>query len=143
MLFRSGADFYRCVDMIRDRLGAIPAVLQLPLGIEADFLGIIDLVRMKAIVWKDESLGAEFEAKDIPADYAAKAKEYRDKLVELAVEQDDAAMEAYLNDGKEPDEETLKKCIRKGGLSSAFVPVICGSAFKNKGVQPLLDAVID
>jgi elongation factor G len=140
---RIGADFYRCVEMIKSRLGAVPAVLQLPVGIESDFAGVIDLVRMKAIIWKDESLGAEFEYKDIPADMADKAKEYRDKLVELAVEMDDAAMEAYLGDGKEPDEATLKKCIRAGALSSKFVPVICGSAFKNKGVQPLLDAVVD
>ncbi len=139
---RTGADFYRCVDMIVDRLGAQPMVLQLPLGAEADFKGVIDLLSMKAIVWLDESLGAQFEYQDIPADLADKAAEYREKLIELAVEQDDAAMEAYL-EGNEPDEETLKKCIRKGTCGLAFVPVLNGTAFKNKGVQPLLDAVVD
>jgi len=139
---RTGADFYRCVDMIVDRLGAQPLVLQLPLGAEAEFKGVIDLITMKAIVWLDESLGAQFEYQDIPADMADKAAEYREKLIELAVEQDDAAMEAYL-EGNEPDEETLKKCIRKGTCGLAFVPVLNGTAFKNKGVQPLLDAVVD
>src|SRR3546814_17376424 len=110
---RTGSNFYRCVDMIVDRLGAVPMVLQLPLGGESDFAGVIDLVAMKAVVWEDESLGAKFVLQDIPADYADKAAEYREKLVELAVEQDDAAMEAYL-DGTEPDMETLKRCIRKG-----------------------------
>jgi len=139
---RMGADFYRCVDMMVDRLGATPIVLQLPIGAEAEFAGVIDLLKMKAIVWKNENLGAEFEEVDIPADLADKAAEYRVALVELAVEQDDAAMEAYL-EGDEPDMATLKTCIRRGALKSAFVPVLCGSAFKNKGVQPLLDAVID
>ncbi|MEO3431529.1 elongation factor G [Pelagibius sp. CAU 1746] len=139
---RTGSDFYRCVDMIVDRLGAQPLVLQLPVGGEADFKGVVDLISMKAIVWLDESLGAQFEIQDIPADLADKAAEYREKLIELAVEQDDAAMEAYL-EGNEPDEETLKKCIRKGTCSLAFVPVLNGTAFKNKGVQPLLDAVVD
>jgi len=139
---RTGADFYRCVDMIVDRLGAQPLVLQLPLGAEADYKGLIDLVTMKAVVWHDETLGASFDYQDIPADMADKAAEYREKLVELAVEQDDAAMEAYL-EGNEPDEETLKKCIRKGTCSLQFVPVLNGTAFKNKGVQPLLDAVVD
>ena len=113
---RIGADFYRCVEMIKSRLGAVPAVTHLPLGIEADFIGMIDLIRMKAIIWKDETLGAEFELQDIPAGMAGKAKEYRDKLVELAVEMDDAAMDAYLTDGKEPDEDTLRTCIRRGTL---------------------------
>ena len=140
---RIGADFYRCVEMIKSRLGAVPAVTHLPLGIEADFIGMVDLIRMKAIIWKDETLGAEFVLQDIPANMAAKSKEYRDKLVELAVEMDDAAMDAYLTDGKEPDEDTLRTCIRRGTLGGKFVPVICGSAFKNKGVQPLLDAVVD
>lgn len=139
---RMGADFFRCVDMIVDRLGAKPLVLQLPIGSEGDFAGVIDLVKMKAIRWKDENLGAEFFEEDIPADMADQAAEYREKLVELAVEQDDAAMEAYL-EGTEPDEATLKKCIRKGAISSYAVPVLLGSAFKNKGVQPLLDAVVD
>ncbi len=139
---RTGADFYRCVDMIIDRLGATPMVLQLPIGSEDKFLGVVDLVKNRAIIWKDESLGAEFEYKDIPADLADKAAEYREKLIELAVDQDDAAMEAYL-EGNEPDAATLMKCIRKGTLAGDFVPVLTGSAFKNKGVQPLLDAVVD
>jgi elongation factor G len=139
---RTGSDFYRCVRMIIDRLGALPMVLQLPLGGESDFAGIIDLLAMKAVVWEDESLGAKFTYQDIPAEYADRAAEYREKLVELAVEQDDAAMEAYL-EGNEPDVATLKRCIRKGTCDLKFVPVICGSAFKNKGVQPLLDAVVD
>jgi elongation factor G len=139
---RMGADFYRCVDMIIDRLGAVPLVTQLPIGAEADYAGHVDLVKMKAAVWNGEELGAHFEYVDIPADLADKAAEYREKLVETAVEQDDDAMEAYL-EGTEPDEATLIKCIRKGTLGLAFVPVLCGTAFKNKGVQPLLDAVID
>jgi elongation factor G len=139
---RTGSDFYRCVRMIIDRLGAQPMVLQLPLGGESDFAGIIDLLTMQAVVWEDESLGAKFTYQDIPAEYADRAAEYREKLVELAVEQDDAAMEAYL-EGNEPDVATLKRCIRKGTCDLKFVPVICGSAFKNKGVQPLLDAVVD
>src|SRR6185295_240092 len=130
---RIGANFYRTVEMIKDRLGATAAVLQLPIGIESEFAGLVDLIKMKAIIWKDESLGAEFYETDIPADMVEKAKQYRHDLLELAVEQDDAAMEAYL-DGKEPDEATLKKCIRKGTISQKFVPVICCAAFKNKGV---------
>ena len=139
---RMGANFYRCVDMIVDRLGARPLVLQLPIGIEADFVGLIDLVSMKAIVWRDESLGAKFDIVEIPAEYKEKAEQYHATLVETAVEADDAAMEAYLN-GDAPSVETLKKCIRMGVLKGLFVPVLCGSAFKNKGVQPLLDAVVD
>jgi len=139
---RMGADFYRCLDMIVDRLGATPMVMQLPIGSEADFVGVVDLLKNQAIVWKDENLGAEFEYKDIPADMADKAAEYREKLIELAVEQDDDAMEAYL-EGNEPSFEVLQACIRKGVLTEAFVPIFCGSAFKNKGVQPLLDAVVD
>jgi len=139
---RIGADFYRCVNMIVDRLGATPLVTQLPVGAEADFAGVVDLLKMQAIIWKDESLGAEFEYTDIPADMQDKAAEYREMLIELAVEQDDDAMEAYL-EGDEPDEETLKKCIRKGTVDSVFVPILCGSAFKNKGVQPLLDSVVE
>ena len=139
---RIGADFYRCVEMIDDRLGAVPLVLQLPVGSEAEYAGLVDLLLMKAVIWEDEELGAKYNQVDIPADLAEKAAEYREKLIEHAVEQDDAAMEAYL-EGNEPDIETLKTCIRKGTLSGAFVPVLCGSAFKNKGVQPLLDAVVD
>ncbi len=139
---RMGANFFRCVDMIVDRLGAKPAVIQLPIGVESSFVGIVDLVAMKSLVWKDEALGAEFVVGEIPADLKAQADEYRHKLLEMAVEQDDAAMEAYL-DGKEPDEATLKRLIRKGTVTSTFVPVLCGAAFKNKGVQPMLDAVVD
>ena len=137
-----GADFYNTVDMIVDRLGANPCVIQLPIGAESEFAGNIDLVRMKAIIWDGEALGAAFSEEDIPADLADKAAEYREKLVELAVEQDDAAMEAYL-EGSEPDEATLKACIRKGTIAGDFVPVLCGTAFKNKGVQPMLDAVVE
>jgi elongation factor G len=139
---RTGADFYRTVDMIIDRLGATPLVTQLPVGMEENFLGVVDLVRMKAVIWKDESLGAEYEDQEIPADLAEQAAEYRVKLVELAVEQNDDAMEAYL-EGKEPDEATLNACIRKGTLEGAFVPILLGSAFKNKGVQPLLDGIVE
>ena len=139
---RTGANFKYCVQTIIDRLGATPAVLYLPIGAESDFKGLVDLVEQRAIIWKDESLGAEFFYEDIPADMADEAADYRSKLVELAVEQDDEAMEAYL-EGNEPDVATLKKLIRKGTLGQAFVPVLCGSAFKNKGVQCLLDAVVD
>jgi elongation factor G len=139
---RIGADFFRCVQMIKDRLGAVPLVTQLPIGAESEFAGLVDLIEMKGIIWKDETLGAEFVTGDIPAELADQAAEYRHMLLELAVEQDDAAMEAYL-EGNEPDAETLKRCIRKGTLAGAFVPVLCGSAFKNKGVQPMLDAVVD
>src|SRR5271170_7849003 len=139
---RIGADFRRCVEMIYDRLGANAAVTQLPIGVEADFVGLVDLVRMKALTWRDETLGAEFDVADIPADLLAEAQTCRAKLVEQAVEQDDDALEAYLG-GDEPDEETLKSCIRKGTIAGVLVPVLCGSAFKNKGVQPLLDAVVE
>ena len=138
---RMGANFYRCVDMIIDRLGAKPLIVNFPIGVEADFKGVVDLVKMKGVVWLGDDLGAKFDYVDIPADLAEKAKDYRKKLVEAAVEMDDAAMEAYL-DGKEPDEETLHKCIRKGAINKSFVPVICGAAFKNKAVQSLLDAVV-
>ncbi|NJS14325.1 MAG: elongation factor G [Sphingopyxis sp.] len=141
-LDRTGANFEYCVQSIIDRLGATPAVLYIPIGIEADLKGLVDLVHNRAIIWKDEALGAEFFYEEIPADLADKAAEYREKLIELAVEQDDDAMEAYL-DGTIPDVDTLKRLIRKGTLAQAFVPVCCGSAFKNKGVQPLLDAVVD
>jgi elongation factor G len=141
-LDRTGANFYYCVQTIIDRLGATPAVLYLPIGAESDFVGLVDLINERGIVWKDESLGAEFEYVDIPADLQDKAAEYREKLIELAVEQDDEAMEAYL-EGNIPDAATLKALIRKGTLAQAFVPVLCGSSFKNKGVQTLLDAVVD
>ncbi len=139
---RIGANFYRCLDMIVDRLGARPMAIQLPIGAEADFKGIVDLVRMKAVIYTGDTADSPIEEKEIPADLQEKAAEYRNQLVEMAVEQDEAAMEDYL-EGKEISEETLKKCIRKGTLSQDFVPVLCGTAFKNKGVQPLLDAVVD
>ena len=141
-LDRTGANFEYCVQSIIDRLGARPAVLYIPIGIEADLKGLVDLVHNRAIIWKDEALGAEFFYEEIPADLADKAAEYRTNLIEMAVEQDDDLMEAYL-EGNEPTVEQLKALIRKGTLAHAFVPVVCGSAFKNKGVQPLLDAVVD
>ena len=137
-----GADFFQCLQDIVDRLGAKPVAIQLPIGAESQFKGIIDLVRMKAVVWDDETLGAKYHDVEIPADLLDQAKEYREKMIEAAVELDDDAMAAYL-DGKEPDEATLKRLIRKAVITGAFYPVLCGSAFKNKGVQPLLDAVVD
>ena len=140
---KTGADFYMCLEDIKKRLGAKPVAIQLPIGAENTFKGVIDLVRMKAVVWSGESLGADFDANlEIPDDLKEKASQYRAELVEAAVELDDTAMEAYL-EGNEPDEETLKRLIRKAVLTSAFFPVLCGSAFKNKGVQTLLDAVVD
>ena len=141
-LDRTGADFYRCVDMIKERLGATPLVLQIPIGAEAELQGVVDLVKMKGLVWEAEDLGAKFNEVEIPGDLKDKAEKYRQELVETAVEQDEKLMEAYL-DGKEINENDLKKCIRKGTLNFSFVPVLTGSAFKNKGVQPLLDAVVD
>ncbi len=141
-LDRTGANFDFCVQSIIDRLGAKPAVLYLPIGIEGGFKGLVDLVENRAIIWLEESLGAKFEYQDIPDDLKDKAAAARERLIELAVEQDDEVMEAYL-EGNLPDTATLKRMIRKGTLNMAFVPVVCGSAFKNKGVQPLLDAVVD
>ncbi len=141
-LDRTGANFEMCVEMIKDRLGARPAVLYLPIGIEGGFKGLVDLVENRAIIWLDESLGAKFVYEEIPDDLKAAAATARQDLIEMAVEQDDEIMETYLG-GEEPDVATLKKLIRKGTLNFSFVPVLCGSAFKNKGVQPLLDAVID
>ena len=137
-----GADFYRSVEMIKERLGANPLVVQLPVGAESEFAGIVDLIRMKALIWRDETLGAQWDEVDIPADLADKAAEYREQMIETAVEVDEAAMEAYL-EGDEPSEDTLKQLIRRGTIDGTFVPILCGSAFKNKGVQPLLDAVVD
>ena len=139
---RIGANFYRCLDMIVDRLGAKPLALQLPIGAEAEFKGVIDLLNMKAIVYTGDTADSPIEIQDIPAELKDKAEEYHAKLVEMAVEMDDQAMEDYF-EGKEISTETLKKCIRKGTLAMSFVPVLCGTAFKNKGVQPLLDAVVD
>ena len=141
-LDRTGANFFMCVDMIADRLGSYPLVLQLPIGIESDLKGVVDLVSNNAIVWHDESLGAKFDIVEIPDDMKDQAKEYREKLIEKAVEEDDTIMESYL-EGNEPSVDDLKKCIRAGTIKGNFVPVLTGSAFKNKGVQPLLDAVID
>jgi elongation factor G len=141
-LDRTGANFERCVEMIKDRLGARPLVLYLPIGIEGGFKGLVDLVNNRAIIWLEESLGAKFEYQDIPEDLVDAAATARAELIETAVEQDDDVMEAYL-EGNEPDADTLRKLIRKGTLNFSFVPVLCGSAFKNKGVQPLLDAVVD
>ncbi len=137
-----GADFYRCLDDIVTRLGAKPVPIQLPIGSESDFKGIVDLVRMTGIIWEDESLGAKYTDIAIPADLQEKAEEYRAKLIEAAVELDDEVLAAFF-DGKEPDEATLKRLIRKAVLTGAFFPVLAGSAFKNKGVQTLLDAVVD
>ncbi len=139
---RVGADFFRCVEMLIDRFGANPVVMQLAIGAEENFTGLVDLVTMKAIIWKEETLGAEFEEADIPDDLAEEAALHREKMIEKALEQDDTALEAYL-EGTEPDEETLRKCLRSGTISGDFIPVFLGSAFKNKGVQPLLDAVVD
>ena len=141
-LDRTGASFDRCVQMIKDRLGARTAVLYLPIGIESQFVGLVDLVENRAIVWLDESLGAKFEYREIPDDMKDAAAAARAELIEIAVEQDEEVLEAYL-EGNEPDTATLKRLIRKGTLAFDFVPVLCGSSFKNKGVQPLLDAVVD
>ena len=141
-LDRTGADYFRCVDMIKERLGAKPLVTQIPLGIESSLKGVVDLVKMKAIIWKDENLGADFELIEIPEDLKDKANKYRKELIETAVEQDEKLMEDYLN-GKEISEINLIKCIRSGCLKFDFVPILTGSAFKNKGVQPLLDAVVN
>ena len=139
---RIGANFYRCLEMIKDRLGARPLAIQLPIGAEAEFKGVIDLLEMKAIVYTGDSADDPINVEEIPAALKDKAEEYHHQLIEMAVEEDEQAMEDYL-EGKEVSIETLKKCIRKGTLSQSFVPVLCGTAFKNKGVQPLLDAVVD
>jgi len=139
---RIGANFYRCVDMIKDRLGALPLVLNLPIGVENDYAGLVDLVENRAVIWEDDSLGANFHFAEIPDDLKEKAAEYRQTLLDTAVEMDDTVMEAYL-EGTEPTPDQLRACIRKGTLAFKFVPVLCGSAFKNKGVQTLLDAVVD
>ncbi|URI14052.1 elongation factor G [Brevundimonas albigilva] len=137
-----GADFDKSVESIRDRLGAKAVPIQFPIGAESNLSGLVDLVRMKAVIWDNDGLGASFRDEEIPADLKAKADEARQYLIDNAVELDDEAMEAYL-EGNEPSEETIKKCIRKAVLTGAFYPILCGSAFKNKGVQTLLDAVVD
>ncbi len=139
---RTGADFFRCVEMIKDRLGSNPLVLQLPIGAEAQYEGLIDLVKMKEVLWQNEDLGAAYDYADIRDEYKEQAEKYRSMLVEQAVEMDDDVMEAYL-DGTEPSAEELIRCIRKGTIDQSFVPVMNGTAFKNKGVQPLLDAVVN
>ncbi len=139
---RIGANFPRCVSMIKDRLGARPMPLAYPIGAESNFVGVVDILNNRAIVWHSEDLGASFEYQEVPAELKEICDTYRQEMIEMAVEMDDAAMEAYL-EGKEPDVETLVKCIRKGTIEQKFVPVLCGSAFKNKGVQLLLDAVVD
>ncbi|MCF8879447.1 elongation factor G [Hyphobacterium sp. SN044] len=137
-----GADFDRCVQMMKDRLGCVPLVVQLPIGSENELRGVIDLLRMRAIVWDDESLGAKYTVEDIPADLLDAAQVAREEMIEIIVEQDDDVMEQFL-EGNEPDEATMIRLIRKGTINLDFHPVLCGSAFKNKGVQPLLDAVVD
>jgi elongation factor G len=139
---KTGASFEQCIKDIKERLGARPVPIQLPIGSESNFKGIIDLVRMKAVVWEDEALGAKFHDEDIPADLLASAEQARAEMIEACAELDDQAMDDYLN-GKEIDNPTIKKLLRKAVLTGAFFPVLCGSAFKNKGVQPLLDAVVD
>ncbi|MDC7786912.1 elongation factor G [Rhodoplanes sp. TEM] len=137
-----GADFFKCLEDIKTRLGAKPVAIQLPIGAESQFKGLIDLIRMVGVVWDDEALGANYKDIEIPADLLDQAKEYREQMIEAAVELDDDVMTAYL-EGNEPDEATLRRLIRKAVVTGAFYPVLCGSAFKNKGVQPLLDAVVD
>jgi elongation factor G len=139
---RVGAEFHRCVEMIVSRLGATPAVVQLPWGVESDFRGVIDLVRMRALEWTTEGKGDKYDVVDIPADHADAAREWRDKLFETVAENDDEMMELYLA-GEEPTEEQLVAAIRRATLSSSIVAVLCGTAFKNKGVQPMLDAIVD
>ena len=137
-----GADFDRSVEMVKDRLGAKPLVLQIPIGSESSLKGVVDLIEMRAIIWEDESLGAKFNYEDIPSDLQDKASKYREEMIETVVELDEAAMEKYL-EGEELDISTIKSLIRKGTCANEFYPVFCGSAFKNKGVQPLLDGVLD
>mmetsp|Transcript_25121 Transcript_25121/g.64871 ORF Transcript_25121/g.64871 Transcript_25121/m.64871 type:complete len:780 (+) Transcript_25121:142-2481(+) len=139
---RLGADFFNCVNMLIENVAANPLVLQLPIGSEDNFQGVVDLVKMKAVVWTGEQLGAKFEYRDIPEDMKQQAQEYKEKMYDQIVEQDDDVLAAYF-EGEMPDEETVKRLIRKGTINRTFVPVTCGSAFKNKGVQPLLDAVVD
>ena len=142
-LDRMGADFYKAVDSIKDRLTTNIAVLQLPIGYECDFKGVVDLVNMKAIVWHDEELGAKFDIVDIPDDLADKAHEYHHELIDVVSHYDDVVLEKYLEDENSVTADDLKRAIRKATINDGLVPVLTGSAFKNKGVQPLLDAVVD
>jgi elongation factor G len=137
-----GADFYRSVEMIGSRLGAQAVVMQLPIGAETEFKGVVDLVEMNALIWRDETLGAAWDVVEIPEDLKARAEEFREKMIEAAVEMDDDAMNNYL-EGNLPDNDTIRALIRKGTIAVKFFPMFCGSAFKNKGVQPLLDAVVE
>ncbi len=139
---KTGADFFRCVDMIKDRLGAKPVAIQLPIGAESDFVGVVDLIEMNALIWRAEDLGAKWDVVDIPAELVDQAQQWREAMIEAIVEVDDEAMEAYL-EGNEPDNDKIRQLLRKGTCEVSFYPVMCGSAFKNKGVQPLLDAVVD
>ena len=139
---KTGADFFRCLDMIKSRLGAIAVPIQLPIGAENEFKGVVDLIEMNALVWRDETLGAEWDVVEIPADLKAKAEEYREKMIEAAVEMDETALENYL-EGNMPSNDEIRSLIRKGTIAVKFHPVLCGTAFKNKGVQPLLDAVVE
>ncbi|KQQ84706.1 elongation factor G [Aureimonas sp. Leaf324] len=139
---KTGADFYRCVEMVKTRLGAKAIVVQLPIGAENEFKGVVDLIEMNALIWRDESLGAQWDVVEIPDDLKDKAAEYRELMIETAVEVDEAAMEAYL-EGNMPNNEQLRALIRKGTCEVTFTPIFCGSAFKNKGVQPLLDGVVE
>jgi len=139
---KTGADFYMCVDDIKEKLGARPVPIQLPIGAEHSFAGVVDLIKMKGVVWEGEDKGATYKEVEIPSELADKAAEFRSAMIEAAVEMDDDAMAAYL-DGQEPDADTLRRLIRKGTITGTFYPMMCGSAFKNKGVQPLLDAVVD
>ena len=139
---KTGADFFRCIEMIKDRLGAKPVAVQLPIGAENAFAGVVDLIEMKALIWQAEDLGAKWDVVDIPDELVDQAKEWRDIMIEQVVEVDDDAMEAYL-EGNEPDNDKIRELLRKGTCEVSFYPVMCGSAFKNKGVQPLLDAVVD
>ena len=141
-LDRLGADFYRVVDQIKTVLAAKPLVMTIPIGFEDSFNGVVDILSQKAYVWDDSGQPENYEVQDIPDDLKEKAEQYRTELIETAVEQDDEAMEKYL-EGEEPDEDTIKKCIRKGTINLDFFPTYCGSAFKNKGIQLILNAVID
>src|SRR5262249_40181067 len=139
---RVGADLFECVSQIRTKLGATPVLLQLPIGAESGFAGVVDLIAMKAIVWKDETLGAEVRVEAIPRAMEAQVAEYRDKLLETVAEHDETLLEKYLA-GEAVAEDQIKKAIREATIRLKLVPVLCGAAFKNKGVQPLLDAVVD
>lgn len=139
---RLGANFDRCIEMIEERLGAKPLVMQLPIGLEKDFIGIIDILNKKSIIWEDDPLGLRFEVADVPEDMKSNVEEYYQRLINIIVEEDDIILEKYLNE-EAINLEEIKKCIRKGTIKGSFVPVFCGSAFKNKGIQPLLDAIID